>query len=417
MPKICSLSMKRRWIRHRLAANCAHSSTSGCASTSIFCSKYGHSPGSNSSLPLFVAKPASKNQPEAKRSEASVAVTLYFKMADTGKANALSKSKAESDRAGSKGAEPAGASPVTAIREAQRDHPAREDRPLTNSPDGFARDLRIREPGESMPLRRERIPVAAPIKGRGSSWLTQYEEMKGAVRNAQLFGQDPRGLPLLDREVPSFCAEQAPGSSQHGRCQTISDRSGRAPERRRRSSDQAFNALLFFYRHVLRREFGKIDGVVRAKRRPYVPVVLSRGEVDAVLERLPAPYRLVGALLYGCGLRLSECLELRIHCFNLDSGLLTVHDGKGQKDRTVPLPARLLPEIREQIEAVRRVHKEDLALDTPACSCRGNWIRIDRNAAREFIWQWFFPAATLTSLQTVPSVTLKEARSPMDLAG
>ena len=68
-------------------------------------------------------------------------------------------------------------------------------------------------------------------------------------------------------------------------------------------------------------------------------------------------------------------LELRIHCFNLDSELLTVHDGKGQKDRTVPLPARMMPEIREQIEAVRRVHKEDLAVRYSACSCRGNWIR------------------------------------------
>jgi hypothetical protein len=82
-----------------------------------FCSKYRHSPGLKSSLPLFMAKLASKNQPEAKRSEASVAVTLYFKMADTGKANALSKSKSEADRACSKAAQPAGASPVTAIRE------------------------------------------------------------------------------------------------------------------------------------------------------------------------------------------------------------------------------------------------------------------------------------------------------------
>jgi hypothetical protein len=101
-----------------------------------FCSKYGHSPGLKSSLPHFMGKLASKNQPEAKRGEASVAVTLYLKMADTGKANALSKSKTESDRACSKGAEPAGASPVTAIRAAQGDHPARKDRPLTNSPGG-----------------------------------------------------------------------------------------------------------------------------------------------------------------------------------------------------------------------------------------------------------------------------------------
>ena len=157
------------------------------------------------------------------------------------------------------------------------------------------------------------------------------------------------------------------------------------------TQNQAFNALLLFYRHVLRCEFGKIDGVVRAKRRPYVPVVLSRGEVEAVLERVPAPYRLVGALLYGCGLRLSECLELRIHCFNLDSGLLTVHDGKGQKDRTVPLPARMMPEIREQIEVVRRVTRRILQSGTPACSCRGNWIRSTATQHASLSGSGFFP--------------------------
>ena len=114
-----------------------------------FCSKYGHSRDLKSSLPLFMAKLTSKNQPEAKRSEVSVAGTLYFKMADTGKANALSKSKTESDRACSKGAEPARASPVTAIREAQGDHPA--GRPSFDEfPGWVTADLRIREPGESM---------------------------------------------------------------------------------------------------------------------------------------------------------------------------------------------------------------------------------------------------------------------------
>ena len=254
------------------------------------------------------------------------------------------------------------------------------------------------------------------------------------------------------------------------------------------TQNQAFNALHFFYRHVLRCEFGKIDGVVRAKRRPYVPVVLSRGEVEAALERLPAPYRLVGALLYGCGLRLSECLELRIHCFNLDSRLLTVHDGKGQKDRTVPLPARIMPEIREQIEVVRRVHKEDLAVEyagvflprqldknypqrstrvylavvfsrstltsvpgsgekrryhlhdshvqnaiKKAASEAGISKRVSPHTFRHTFANHLLLAnyniqtiqkllghgdarTTMIYLQTVPSVTLKEARSPMDLA-
>jgi site-specific recombinase XerD len=98
------------------------------------------------------------------------------------------------------------------------------------------------------------------------------------------------------------------------------------------SQNQAFNALLFFFRHALDKEFGKIDGVVRAKRRPYIPVVLSRGEIDAILANLKYPVSLVVKLLYGCGLRLFECLNLRTQNFNFDHQILTIHDGKGKKE-------------------------------------------------------------------------------------
>jgi site-specific recombinase XerD len=84
----------------------------------------------------------------------------------------------------------------------------------------------------------------------------------------------------------------------------------------------------------LKKEFGKVEGVVRAKRKPYIPVVLSREEIDRVIGKMKDPYDLVVKLLYGCGLRLSECMKLRIHCFNFDHQVLTVHDGKGKKDRT-----------------------------------------------------------------------------------
>ena len=162
------------------------------------------------------------------------------------------------------------------------------------------------------------------------------------------------------------------------------------------TQNQAFNALLFFYRHVLRREFGQLDGVVRAKRHRYVPVVLSHAETEAILGELQPPYRLVGLLLYGCGLRLMECVNLRIQCFNLDSMLLTVHDGKGQKDRTVPLPARALPQVREQMDFVRRLHAQDLAAGYAGTFLPRQLEKKYKNAAREFIWQWFFPAPTLT---------------------
>ena len=114
------------------------------------------------------------------------------------------------------------------------------------------------------------------------------------------------------------------------------------------TQNQAFNALLFLFRHILRRDFGDHRDTVRAKSKPYIPVVLSRQEVDAVLDHLRPPYDLVVKLLYGCGLRLFECVKLRLHNFNFDAGVLTVHDGKGQKDkcqfvcRKEPLPDQLV---------------------------------------------------------------------------
>ena len=106
------------------------------------------------------------------------------------------------------------------------------------------------------------------------------------------------------------------------------------------TQNQAFNALLFLFRHVINKEFGNFKDVVRAKRKPYIPVVLSREEIDNIIEHLSYPYNLITKLLYGCGLRLFECLNLRVHNFNFDNSILTIHDGKGQKDRTVPIPEK-----------------------------------------------------------------------------
>ncbi|WP_051961698.1 tyrosine-type recombinase/integrase [Methylobacter sp. BBA5.1] len=126
------------------------------------------------------------------------------------------------------------------------------------------------------------------------------------------------------------------------------------------SQNQAFNALLFLYKQVLKKEFGEIKGVARAKRKPDIPVVLSREEIDLIFDHLEDPVNLVAKLLYGCGLRLFECLNLRVQCFNLDAGILTVHDGKGKKDRTVPLPQSLVPALKQQLQRVIDLHEADL---------------------------------------------------------
>ena len=164
------------------------------------------------------------------------------------------------------------------------------------------------------------------------------------------------------------------------------------------TQNQAFNALLFFFRHVLHKEFGKVDGVVRAKRKRYIPVVLSREEIETILTYLAPPYDLIVKLLYGCGLRLFECLQLRVHCLNFDMGVVTVHDGKGKKDRTVPLPETILPELREHLESLKALHQLDLDRNYAGVFLIYALEKKYRKASKEFIWQWFFPAKNLTRM-------------------
>ena len=161
------------------------------------------------------------------------------------------------------------------------------------------------------------------------------------------------------------------------------------------SQNQAFNGLLFFFRHVLKKEFGKIEGVVRVKRKPYIPVVLSREEIDCILQNLQYPFDLAVKLLYGCGLRLFECLNLRIKDFNFDAGLLTVH-GKGKKDRTVPLPESIRNDLKAQINRVIALHDTDLKDGYSGVFLPDRLEKKYAGAPKELIWQWFFPARELT---------------------
>ena len=120
------------------------------------------------------------------------------------------------------------------------------------------------------------------------------------------------------------------------------------------TQNQALSALLFLYQKVLELELGWIADVVRAKRPERVPVVLTRDEVAAVLGRLQGPYWLMGSLMYGTGLRVMECLRLRIQDLDFGYRQIVVRDGKGGKDRFVPLPDSLAEPLRGQIGAAVR---------------------------------------------------------------
>ncbi len=136
--------------------------------------------------------------------------------------------------------------------------------------------------------------------------------------------------------------------------------------------------------------------VVRARRKRYIPVVLTREEVDRVIGGLAYPFNLVVSLLYGCGLRMFEALNLRVGCLNFDDGILTVHDGKGKKDRTVPLPEKLIPELKRHMERVGALFDKDLKAGFAGVFMPGALDRKWKSASRELVWQWVFPAKTLT---------------------
>lgn len=161
------------------------------------------------------------------------------------------------------------------------------------------------------------------------------------------------------------------------------------------TQNQAFNSLLFFFSHGLKREFGELRGVPRAKKSLYIPAVLSREEIDAILKELSYPCNLVVKVLFGCGLRLFEGLQLRVRDFNFDVNILTVH-GKGKKDRTVPIPKSILPELKAQITAVGELHDKDLAAGYDGVFLDDAVEAKYPKAPKEFIHQLFFPMRTLT---------------------
>jgi integron integrase len=165
------------------------------------------------------------------------------------------------------------------------------------------------------------------------------------------------------------------------------------------TQNQAFNALLFLYRHILKKDFGNHRDVPRAKKSTYVPTVLTRDEIQEILVRMGQPHQLIAKLQYGCGLRCFEAVKVRVKDFNFDEKILTIK-GKGSKSRTVPVPDRILPELIAQLTFVKKLHTDDLAAGYAGVFLEDQLEKKYPNAPREFQWQWFFPQESLTVVES-----------------
>ena len=221
-----------------------------------FCKKYGHSYTDSKSLLLFLEKLKEKKQTLPQRSQAEKAVVLYFSGIEKPE-----KAKASQDSRHQ-------------VHEEIKAYDSKvEADPWVLAVDGIKNEIKLRHYS----------------KKTMKAYTLWAEKFRYYTKNKL-----PETLTPYDvKDFLTFLAVKKKVSAS--------------------SQNQAFHGLLFFFRHVLKKEFGKIEGVVRAKRKPYIPVVLSRQEVDRILENLNYPYDLVVKLLYGCGLRLSECMKLWIH--------------------------------------------------------------------------------------------------------
>lgn len=159
------------------------------------------------------------------------------------------------------------------------------------------------------------------------------------------------------------------------------------------TQNQALAALLFLYREVLAVPMGPPQGIQPAKRSQHVPTVLAPEEVRRVLNAMDGTPKLMASLLYGSGLRVAECCSLRVKDLDLERGEITVRGGKGAKDRRTMLPGALVPTLRVHLAKVQRLHVRDLSAGHGAVVLPDALDRKFPNAAREFAWQWVFPAA------------------------
>jgi integron integrase len=154
------------------------------------------------------------------------------------------------------------------------------------------------------------------------------------------------------------------------------------------------NAIVFLYRHVLQQELDDRINAIRARRSQHLPVVLSPVETFAIIQQTTGVHRIMLQLLYGSGLRLRECMELRVKDIDFDQSQLIIRSGKGGKDRVTLLPQVVIEPLQIHLQQVRQIHQQDLAIGYGATILPFAFDRKDSNAPRQWIWQYAFPSST-----------------------
>ncbi len=254
------------------------------------------------------------------------------------------------------------------------------------------------EPGH--PTLAREAPLTSDVKKQEACTLTleaeaQLERIKEVIRTRAMSIRTEQTYVEWARRFAAYCG----GSFPEGPTKVRDFLEYLALVRRVAPStqSQALNALVFLYGQVLQVELGDLGDYRRPARRRRLPVVLSPGEVQSLLASMSGRNQLMASLLYGAGMRLMECVRLRIQNIDFDNGYILVVDGKGGKDRRVPLPTKLIPDLKEHLAKVKAQHDADLEAGFGAVFLPGGLARKYPSAPKEWIWQYVFPAARLST--------------------
>lgn len=162
------------------------------------------------------------------------------------------------------------------------------------------------------------------------------------------------------------------------------------------TQNQALNAILFMYKNVLKISLNTDMKIVRAKQSDHIPVVFTKSEIKKIFQHLSGIHWLMANLIYGAGLRLSECLRLRVKDMDISTQQLFVRDSKGEKDRVTVFPEILVDKMKKHMESVKRIHDQDLAKGFGKAYMPFGISRKYPNADKEFAWQYVFPSKKIS---------------------
>jgi integron integrase len=240
------------------------------------------------------------------------------------------------------------------------------------------------------------IGEAASPPSPAEKWKPVEEKMREALRLRHRSLSTEKTYLIWFRNFRGFVGEKQPGELQGRDLQDFLSNLAVEKKVSPSTQNQALNAIVFLYRHVLDKNIDQELSAVRARQRRHLPVVLTSKEIESIFAHLTGTLKLMAMLIYGCGLRLHECLQLRVKDIDIEQNMVIVRSGKGDKDRRTVLPEVLKDDLIRHLSEIRSVYDKDRGEELNGVWLPGALEKKYPNAGKEWGWFWIFPSRSLS---------------------